>query len=77
MTACFSGAAKLAWRQRGEKNAVRASTVENWSTELRGPSVTEAWWLFLVTSIFFFLKILTSTNYFTSNLSFIMPFSYI
>ena len=37
-TACLSGVAKLARRERGEKNTVRASAVENWSTSLRGTS---------------------------------------
>ena len=54
MTACLSGASKLARRQRGEKDAVRASAVENSSTALRGTSVAGARWLFLLTFFFFF-----------------------
>ena len=42
ITACLSGAAILLRRQRGEKNAARPSTVENWRTALRVPSATGA-----------------------------------
>ena len=38
------------------KNAARASTVENWSTPLRGPKEVGARWLFLLTFFFFFYK---------------------
>ena len=47
-TACLSGAAKLAQRQRGEKNAIRASTVKHWSAALSGVSLLN-FFLFLYT----------------------------
>ena len=49
MTTCLSGAAKLARRQRGEKNVFRASAVENWSA--RG-----ARWLFFLTFFSFSIQ---------------------
>ena len=44
------------WGSAARKNAVRASSVENWSTVLRGSSAAGTQWLFLLTFfIFFFL----------------------
>ena len=56
ITACLSAA---------RNNAVRASTVENWSTALRGPSAARARWLILLTFSSFpiqYYTILTSTE---------------
>ena len=43
---------------RREKNAVRASAVENWSTALRGPSPVRARWLIMPTFFFFSIQYL-------------------
>ena len=59
ITACLGGTAKLAWRQRGEKNEVCASAVENKNTVLRSHSATGVRWLFLLT---FFYTTLTFTE---------------
>ena len=47
---------------RGEKNAIRASAVENLSTAQRGSSAAGARWLFSPTFFFFFYTILTCTE---------------
>ena len=44
------------------KIVVRASAVENWSTALRGLSAAGARWLILLTFLFFFYTILTSSE---------------
>ena len=49
---------------QGEKNAVRASAVENWS----GPSAAVARFLFLLTFFFFSYTLLTSTASAVENL---------
>ena len=57
-TACLSGAVKLARRQRGEKNAIHAGAVENWSIALRGLIASGGRWLIFLTFFLFFCTIL-------------------